>query len=175
MNLFQEGTFTGHSGDELHWKIECDALSDNDWKCLARMIHEHEPRPFQSAIGIPRGGMVLGSYLNEYGTGDPKDPYLICDDVLTTGGSMIEFRDKYFSKHDTIGWVIWNRGTDDPAILTWVKGLFSMPYYSKEFGNVHMIGMSDGTGGHSEGFYDYKKNKYVTEDEKFKKPKDPTT
>ena len=97
MNLFQEVDFTGHSGDQLHWKIECDALSDSDWKCLARMISELEHRPFQAAIGIPRGGVKLGMYLNEYGTGDPKHPYLICDDVLTTGGSMNEYRDKSVS------------------------------------------------------------------------------
>lgn len=124
MNLFQEVDFTGHSGGQLHWKIECDALSDGDWKCLARMISEVEKRPFQAAVGIPRGGVKLGTYLNEYGTGNPKHPYIICDDVLTTGGSMNEYRDKYFSKYDCFGWVIWNRGrneTDD-----WIESLFNM-------------------------------------------------
>lgn len=142
MNLFQEVDFTGHSGDQLHWKIECDALSDSDWKCLARMISELEHRPFQAAIGIPRGGVKLGVYLNEYGTGDPKHPYLICDDVLTTGGSMNEYRDKYFSKHETFGWVVWNRGGE--AAYHWVNSLFSMPYNSKEYGTVHMVGIGNG-------------------------------
>ena len=124
MNLFQEIDFVGHSGDNLHWKIECDALSDSDWKCLAFMISEHEPRPLQAAIGIPRGGVKLGIYLNEYSTQNPKHPYLICDDVLTTGGSMNEYKDKYFSKYDCFGWVIWNRGKFEN--IDWVKSLFTM-------------------------------------------------
>ena len=124
MNLFQEIDFVGHSGDNLHWKIECDALSDSDWKCLAFMISEHEPRPFQAAIGIPRGGVKLGIYLNEYSTQNPKHPYLICDDVLTTGRSMNEYKDKYFSKYDCFGWVIWNRGKFEN--IDWVKSLFTM-------------------------------------------------
>ena len=125
MNLFQEIDFTGHSGDQLHWKIECDALSDSDWKCLARMISEIETRPFQAAIGIPRGGVRLGVYLNEYSTQNPKHPYLICDDVLTTGGSMVEFRNKYFRKSDSFGWVIWSRGVFD-ANIDWIKPLFTL-------------------------------------------------
>ena len=90
MSLFQEGEFTGHSGGQLKWKIECDALEIDDWKCLATMILDYEKRPFQAAIGIPRGGVMLGSFLNHYSSQNPKDPYLICDDVLTTGGSMAE-------------------------------------------------------------------------------------
>ena len=125
-NLFIEDEFIGHSGGQLSWKIECDALSDSDWKCLAFMISEHEPRPFQSAIGIPRGGLKLSMYLNDYSTQDPKHPYLICDDVLTTGGSMVEFRDKYFSKSDTFGWVIWARNMIEPK-NDWITPLFLMP------------------------------------------------
>ena len=87
-HLFVEEDFIGHSGGQLHWKIECDAITSPEWKCLARMIMEYEKRPFQAAIGIPRGGVELGRWLNEYSTQNPDDPYLICDDVLTTGGSF---------------------------------------------------------------------------------------
>ena len=111
MSLFQEGEFTGHSGGQLKWKIECDALEIDDWKCLGTMILDYEKRPFQAAIGIPRGGVMLGSFLNRT-PHKPKDPYLICDDVLTTGGSMIEFRNKYFSKSESFGWVIFSRNSD---------------------------------------------------------------
>ena len=52
------------------------------------MIMEKEKRPFQAAIGIPRGGLELSRWLNNYSTQDPKDPYLICDDVLNTVGSF---------------------------------------------------------------------------------------
>ena len=58
-HLFVEENFTGHSGDQLHWKIEMDALEDAEWKCIARMIMEISP-PFKEAIGIPRGGVKLG-------------------------------------------------------------------------------------------------------------------
>lgn len=89
MSLFQEGEFTGHSGGQLKWKIECDALGVDDWKCLATMILDYEKRPFQAAIGIPRGGVMLGSFLNHYSSQNPKDPYLICDDVLTTVSILV--------------------------------------------------------------------------------------
>ena len=42
MNLFQLGKFTSHAGKELNWKIECDALTDADWECLAEMIARSE-------------------------------------------------------------------------------------------------------------------------------------
>ena len=37
-HLFIEEDFIGHSGGQLHWKIEMDALEDAEWKCIARMI-----------------------------------------------------------------------------------------------------------------------------------------
>ena len=121
--LFTEQDFIGHSGDELHWKIECDALFPNEWKCIARMIFEIEKRPFQAAIGIPRGGVELGRWLNEYSTQNAEHPYLIIDDVLTTGGSMNEFREKNFKEKESFGWVVFARKQPQP----WVNALFQMP------------------------------------------------
>ena len=125
--LFQEQNFVGHSGDPLTWKIECDALFPAEWKCIAKMIMEHEKRPFQAAIGIPRGGVELGKWLNEYSTQNPEDPYLICDDVLTTGGSFDEFVDQYFRNRDPrsgyFGWVVFARKKPQD----WVTPLFQMP------------------------------------------------
>ena len=122
-HLFVEEDFTGHSGGQLHWKIEMDVLENAEWKCIARMIMEYETRPFQAVIGIPRGGLTLSSYLNEYSTQNPKDPYLIVDDVLTTGGSMEEFKKEHFKDKKTIGWVVFAR--NKPA--DWIKALFQMP------------------------------------------------
>ena len=125
-HLFQEEDFIGHSGGQLHWKIEMDALEDEEWKCIARMIMEIETRPFCSAIGIPRGGLKLSVYLNDYSTQDENDPYLICDDVLTTGGSMDYFVDQYFRNRKPqgyFGWVVFAR--TQPA--EWIKPLFQMP------------------------------------------------
>ena len=95
MSLFQKVDFKSHSGLNLSWKIECDEISKKEWKCLAEMIMDYEKRPFQAALGIPRGGIILGTYLNEYSTQNIEDPYLIVDDVLTTGGAMEEFKKEY--------------------------------------------------------------------------------
>jgi len=67
IDLFQKIDFKSHGGLDLSWKIEMDALSDNEWKCIAHMINDLSI-PFQAAIGIPRGGVKLGQYLNEYST-----------------------------------------------------------------------------------------------------------
>ena len=124
--LFQEQDFIGHSGDPLTWKIECDALFPSEWKCIAKMIIECETRPFRAAVGIPRGGLELSRWLNEYSTQNDSDPYLICDDVLTTGGSMNDFTDQYFRNrepHDYFGWVVFARTQPQE----WIKTLFQMP------------------------------------------------
>jgi len=122
-HLFVEEDFIGHSGGELHWKIECDAITSPEWKCIARMIFERERRPFQAVIGIPRGGVELGKWLNEYSTQNPEHPYLIVDDVLTTGGSMNEYREEHFYEKESFGWVVFARKQPQP----WVKALFQMP------------------------------------------------
>ena len=81
MNLFQKGKFTSHSGQELNWKIECDALTDHDWACLAKMISER--CQFGSVYGIPTGGTKLQKALEQYVT--PNNPYrLVVDDVWTS-------------------------------------------------------------------------------------------
>ena len=124
MNIFQQVDFKSHAGLDLRWKIECDGVSKKEWKCLAEMILDYEKRPFQSAIGIPRGGVMLGSYLNEYSTQKLDDPYLIVDDVLTTGGSMVDFRKEHFSGKETFGWVVFARGFPPQ----WCRSLFQMPF-----------------------------------------------
>ena len=130
MNIFQEVDFKSHSGLDLSWKIECDGVSKKEWKCLTEMIMDYEKRPFQSAIGIPRGGVVLGSYLNQYSTENPDDPILIVDDVLTTGGSMEEFKRKRSWRNPTkyIGWVVFARGFPPQ----WCRALFQMPFNPTE-------------------------------------------
>ena len=103
MSIFQKVDFKSHAGLDLSWKIECDGVSKKEWQCLSEMVMDYEKRPFQAAIGIPRGGVILGSYLNQYSTQNPDDPYLLIDDVLTTGGSMEDFREKNFSDKTVIG------------------------------------------------------------------------
>ena len=31
-HLFEKVDFIGHSGDQLHWKIECDAIQSSEWE-----------------------------------------------------------------------------------------------------------------------------------------------
>ena len=123
-HLFKSVDFKSHSGLELKWKIECDALSDPEWFTISQMIMEIAP-PFKEAIGIPRGGTKLGSLLNQYGTGKKEDPICIVDDVLTTGESMIEFKriKQWREPKKYIGWVVFSRSTPPD----WVNVLFQMP------------------------------------------------
>lgn len=93
MALFVPETFIGHSGSVLHWKIECDALTDTDWTCLALMGASMMP-PFYKAVGIPTGGMAFADALNQFA--DPEaNLWLIVDDVWTTGGSVAEFQKQF--------------------------------------------------------------------------------
>ena len=128
-HLFQSIDFTSHSGLDLSWKIEMDALSDPEWFTIKKMIMELTP-PFKEAVGIPTGGSKLGDLLNEHGTGKEEDPICIVDDVLTTGESMNEFLQKNQSKNKNwsdvpnyIGWVVFTRG----QCPGWVTSLFQMP------------------------------------------------
>ena len=140
IDLFQKINFTSHSGLDLTWKIEMDALSHGDWECIAQMIFELSP-PFREAIGIPRGGVKLGKLLNLHGTGKKEDPICIVDDVLTTGGSMDEFKTKRQWRNPTnyIGWVVFSR-RQTPH---WVNALFQMPYNDESGNLITMIGMKD--------------------------------
>ena len=124
IDLFQKIDFTSHAGLDLTWKIEMDALTRDEWECIAHMIIELSP-PFKEAIGIPRGGVKLGKLLNLHGTGKREDPICIVDDVLTTGGSMNEFKQKRHWRNPSkyIGWVVFARNKPP----SWVKALFQMP------------------------------------------------
>ena len=125
MDLFQSVNFKSHSGLNLTWKIEMDALSDQDWFTIKKMIMEITP-PFREAVGIPSGGVKLGDLLNEHATGKEEDPICIVDDVLTTGESMEYFLTQYQRNRrpfTAIGWVVFARTQCPP----WVTALFQMP------------------------------------------------
>ena len=140
IELFQKVDFKSHSGLDLTWKIEMDALSHGEWECIAQMIMELTP-PFKEAIGIPRGGNILGKLMNKHGTGKREDPICIVDDVLTTGGSMNEFKTKRQWRNPSkyIGWVVFSR-SQTPH---WVNALFQMPYKDENENLITMIGMKD--------------------------------
>lgn len=114
MNLFQRGNFTLHSGEKSKWKIECDALSWEDWDTLAMMIVERtRPLLFAKVIGVPRGGLKLARALMPYQV-IKSGPTLVVDDVLTTGNSILEVVQGQLGP--CIAWVVFARGVCPPGI-----------------------------------------------------------
>ena len=93
--------------------------------------------PFREAYGIPRGGVKLGNLLRQYGTKKKEDPICIVDDVLTTGGSMIEYAETEFKGEDVIGWVVFARS----QLPDWINALFRMPYIDENGDLIKMIGI----------------------------------
>ena len=88
MELFIDTPLIGHAGPRLPFKIECDALSDDDLKTLAALIARKQT--FSRVLGVPRGGLRLAHALERYCS--PEGDVLIVDDVLTTGKSMEDMR-----------------------------------------------------------------------------------
>lgn len=125
-SLFRQGDYTLRSGEMSHWKIECDALSADDWAGLAAMAVALLP-PFGVVEGVPRGGVPFANALRAYSKAcsvsyqhPPHDwclgtplPLLIAEDVCTTGGSMERFR----AGREAIGVCAFARGTP-PAWVT---------------------------------------------------------
>ncbi len=99
------------------FKIECDALTHDDIECIAYLIQQRTGS-FSRVVGIPRGGLRLSEALEQYCS---EGPVLICDDVLTTGGSMERMRERIGG--ETMGVVIFSRG----KCPEWIKPLFQMP------------------------------------------------
>ena len=139
MNLFKKISFISHAGLPLNWKIECDALSEDDWKGIARMIMDYETRPFGSVEGIPRGGIPLANALQEYATeGRP----MIVDDVYTTGASFNEYCYEHYrtmSFDYNPKWVVFARSK--PKDRTGVKALFTVPSHATAPIKISSIGI----------------------------------
>lgn len=114
MSLFQLGNFTLSSGLQSVWKIDCDALTDDDWQCLAWLVAKRLMIQFGQVLGVPRGGLKLAEALVPYAT---EGPLLIVDDVLTTGRSMEIFKKDW---PDCIGVVVFAR----ERCPSWVTPLF---------------------------------------------------
>lgn len=115
--LFVKKEFKMHSGGTAEYKIECDALTDEDLETLAFIISRKGA--FSDVYGVPRGGVRLQKALEKYKQKDGVK--LIVDDVLTTGASMEEAKQKK-GWSDAVGIVIFARG----SCPDWVKPLFHM-------------------------------------------------
>ena len=89
-DLFQKVDFISHAGIPMSYKIECDGINEAEWSAIAKMIMDYQIEPFSKVVGIPRGGLPLQWAMEEYIT--PGDhPWLVVDDVYTTGTSFREF------------------------------------------------------------------------------------
>ena len=104
-----------------------DAISDKEWDCLASMIMDYQKEPFSKVVGIPRGGVKLQNALQKYSEWEPKHPWLVVDDVYTTGTSFREFcttKETMFAYK----WVVFAR---QPTVKEecGVRALFTMPGY----------------------------------------------
>jgi hypothetical protein len=119
MHLFQRKDFKMHSGGVAHYKIECDALTDEDLKTLAWMISKKGM--IRDVYGVPGGGLRLAAALEPYRS--EEGVRLIVDDVLTTGESM-EAAKRHTGWHDAVGVVIFARG----PCPRWVLSIFSMEW-----------------------------------------------
>ena len=117
--LFVNGEFTLHSGEASRWKIDCDALTSQDWRTLALIASTILP-PFRAVEGVPRGGLPFAEALRKHAQpNNPEAWLLIADDVGTTGASMEEQR----AGREAYGVVAFARG----SLAPWIKPLFVMP------------------------------------------------
>jgi len=122
MNLFQKKTFKAHSGSIEHFKIECDALTNEDIKTLAYIIARRIP--FYDVYGIPKGGIRIANALEKYKDKNGHGYFLIVDDVLTTGNSMEEAKWKCYANPKITGVVLFARG----KCPDWVFPIFQLMF-----------------------------------------------
>lgn len=125
--LFRSGDFTLRGGAKSAWKLECDALTPEDWAGLARIaLQLLGTCKFRDVRGVPRGGLPFAEALKPYC--DPNAAIvLIVEDVVTTGGSMERFSAQVFAElgpeTPVTGLCVFARG----RCPGWVKPLFQMP------------------------------------------------
>lgn len=122
MNLFVDGKFKSHAGQELLWKIECDALSASDWDCIAKMVADKFK--FREVHGIPDGGLMFARALKKYEVQFSRR-ILIVDDVYTTGQSMNEKLAEMGRKENGLGisGIVLFARNDTP---NWIMPLFEL-------------------------------------------------
>lgn len=117
MSIFVKGPVKLHSVFMSDFKIDCDALTDEDIQTVAYLLSRRCPS-FGEVHGIPRGGLRLAEAMKMYVS---EGPPLIVDDVYTTGRSFKEFMWD-FQLQKVRGAVIFARN----ACPSWITPLFSM-------------------------------------------------
>lgn len=94
VHLISKGKFKLYSGKESNFKIDCDALTDEDIECLAILIKERVGK-YSFVYGISKGGFRIVKALEKYAEANRASPTLIVDDVLTTGSSMEQYKKQF--------------------------------------------------------------------------------
>lgn len=117
--LFQSGRFKSAAGLDLDWKIECDALTNEDWKCIAA-VGAHALPQFGSVAGVPTGGHRLAKAFEPYRV-DGVSRMLIVDDVWTTGKSMMACVNGIEGIGDWCGFVAFARGKLAPNVTCFAQ------------------------------------------------------
>jgi len=117
--------FISHSGQELNWKVECDALTDNEIDVFAYLIgRKFQGCDIQKIVSIPRGGDRLALALHKYiPLKVESKTILIVDDVFTTGKSMEEAIGRLWTNNETCvrGAVMFARSKP----FSWVYSVFN--------------------------------------------------
>ncbi len=120
--LFQYGNFKLHSGARSRFKIDCDALTAEDWATLAE-IAVRRVGAFSTVWSCggasERFAVALRAHL------DSDGPALIVDDVLTTGETITDMRNALTPNSPAVrflykGLVVFARG----KCPKWVTPLF---------------------------------------------------
>lgn len=128
MSLFVKGDFKSHAGLLLHWKLECDALTFEDWIGIVAACHDLDliPANISAIIGVPRGGLVFEQALMAHGSfyWSSAAPRLVVDDVLTTGGSILKLMDRPTDR----GLVVFARGPLPPRVRAFLMTESALDY-----------------------------------------------
>lgn len=125
MGFLKRAQFIMHSGAPSQFKIECDALDNEDIETCAWLIAQNYT--FCEVHGIPSGGLRLAKALQKYQT-PGKGYILLVDDVITTGRSMVEAQAALASERPEVfplirGVCIFSRARTLPA---WISTLFQL-------------------------------------------------
>lgn len=130
-DLFQFKRIQLHSGAWSDWKIECDALSDEEINLFAHLIACDAA--FCRVYSVPTGGDRLAAALQKHCMDEKTMNFpsvLIVDDVLTTGDSIKlrkfdlvnELREEGMEHFVIMGAVLFSRTRSYPR---WVRPLFT--------------------------------------------------
>lgn len=129
ITLFRTGNFILHSGERSNFKIDCDALTQDDYKSLAVLIASKFIFHFAYAVaGGTNPSAKLVDELNRQCLSSETNMMLLVDDVLTTGRSMEEAKDNLMydlelTESQIQGIVIFSRMKIPP---TWIFPVFTL-------------------------------------------------